>query len=149
MKTRLRLTKKKRRGMRLCTGGTEEGGHRRPPSLLRTPPPPSSTQGQVQDPSREKAGKCQAYRETQGWEYFPFPSKVISIVTKTVKGKSMLQRKLFPLDSTLSLHQQIQKHNDMRKEKWFKKPHSFFNRLNIYVKQQVISTLYRELNSRR
>ena len=31
MKIRLRLTKKKRRGMCLCTGGTEEGGPQTPP----------------------------------------------------------------------------------------------------------------------
>lgn len=107
MNIRLMLIKKKKKKH---SGGTEEESHKRL-SLCSAPSPPLYT-------PRSSVG----LRQGEGWEmpdilggtglgkYLPFPSKVISMVTKAVKGKSALQRKPFSLDSTLRLHQKIQKH---------------------------------------
>lgn len=63
----------------------------------------------------------------QAGECFPFPSKVISIATKTAKGKSMLQRKSHSLHSTPSLSFIINTKTPRGTKSGTKNPHAFFS----------------------
>lgn len=74
--------------------------------------------GQVKGPCGEKAGKCHAYLEIQGWENsFSYPARSFLWQPKKRKGEeSRLQGKspFSELHSTLSLHQYKQNHESVR-----------------------------------